>query len=114
MSPHKSTYPRCSDALVAEAHCIELVHGKLLRAFADHHRSLPDAKRVAPRLGVSVPTVYRWARSGRLQAADLGCRCVRFSEADVRRAEEAMQDRPARKPAGRRVETGDGPIQGAA
>ena len=38
---------------------------------------------VASRYNVSVPTVYRWVREGRLPAVRLGKRVLRFSEIDL-------------------------------
>jgi excisionase family DNA binding protein len=44
---------------------------------------LLTARLVADRLGVSVETVLRWARRGRLPAVYLSSRAIRFREDDL-------------------------------
>jgi excisionase family DNA binding protein len=40
-------------------------------------------RQVATRFSISVPTVYRWVREGKLPAVRLGKRVLRFSEIDL-------------------------------
>lgn len=44
---------------------------------------LLTAREVAGQLGLSVETVLRWARQGRIPAVYLSNRAIRFQEADV-------------------------------
>src|SRR4029077_20906839 len=45
-------------------------------------------RQVAKRFSISVPTVYRWVREGKLPAVRLGKRVLRFSEIDLYEWEE--------------------------
>jgi excisionase family DNA binding protein len=44
---------------------------------------LLTARDVGDRLGLSIETVLRWARQGKLPAVYLSSRAVRFREADI-------------------------------
>ncbi len=61
---------------------------KFMNSVHQYLDTLLNSRAAALLLGVSIPTIRRMRRDGRLKAVPLGCGCVRFSPSEVKRMAE--------------------------